>query len=252
MKDRDAKELWDKLQECIEKVASALQNLASDQKANQFPLASEQEHESVKRNFSDALQPVAKRMENGMVKILDLLTATGTHEPDLFSEKITEQLCQIAAIASILAEHPKEYLLLLANDKTLREVFGITNETLEAFYQATKHLYEQQHYAESAAAFSILSVISPDNHIFWLGLGNSEYFSHNYEAALVAYAMTAQANPHDPLCHFFSARCYEAMNQKDLAINALELAIIAIGDNQEYADWKRKAEEHKQRLSRRN
>jgi type III secretion system low calcium response chaperone LcrH/SycD len=252
MSDKEAKELWDKLNESIEKVAETLAYLATQQMAEKHPQASKQEQESIKKNFSHTLQPIAKRMESGMIKILDLLTGAGGHDLDLFSDEVSEQLCQIAAVASVLAEHPQEYLMLLANDKTLRDVFGITPETLETFYQASKHLYEQQHYSEAAAAFSVLSVINPDNHIFWLGLGNSEYFSHNYEAALVAYAMTAQANPNDPLCHFFSARCYEAMKQKDLAINALELAIIAIGDNTEHAVWKQRAEEHKQRLSRRS
>jgi type III secretion system low calcium response chaperone LcrH/SycD len=250
MKHQGPEELWDKLQECLERVAASLAKLAAEQQFVQFPLIPPEEKEIVQKTVSNTFAPIGKRMETGMLKILDLLTDTDAHEPGLFPEKTHEQLCQIAAIASVIAEHPVNYLSLLVDAKTLQEVFAIDDETLESLYQASKHLYEQQHYAEAAAAFSILSVINPNNHTFWIGLGNSEYFCRNYEAALIAYAMATQSDPCDPLCHFFSARCYEAMNQKELAINALELAIISMGDNEEFATWKQKATEDKQRLQR--
>jgi tetratricopeptide (TPR) repeat protein len=240
MKHQGPEELWDKLQECLEKVASTLANLAAQQQFTQFPLIPPEEKEIAQKVVSNTFLPIGKRMEAGMLKILDLLTSADAHEPGLFPDKTHEQLCQIAAIASVLAEHPEKYLSLLADAKTLQEVFTIDDETLESLYQATKHLYEQQHYAEAAAAFSILSAVNPNNHTF----------CRHYEAALTAYAMAAQSNPCDPLCHFFSARCYEAMNQKELAINALELALISIGDNEEFTPWKQKASEHKQRLQR--
>lgn len=251
MKHQGPEELWDKLQECLEKVAESLAKLASEQASKQYSIPSKEELEIVNKTFSNAFMPVAKRMESGMLKILELLTTGEAQELGLFSDTTHEQLCQIAAIASVLAEHPEKHLMLLANEKTLQESFNIDDETLESLYQATKHLYEHQHYQEAAAAFSVLSVVSPNNHTFWIGLGNSEYMCHNYEPALIAYAMAAQSDPSDPLCHFFSARCYEAMNQKGLAINAIELAIISIGDNEKFATWKEKANEYKQRLLRR-
>lgn len=250
MKHQGPEELWDKLQECLDRVASTLSKLAAEQQFIQFPLIPPEEKQIAKKMVSGTFAPIGKRMESGMLKILDLLTDIDAHDPDLFPNKTHEQLCQIAAIASVIAEHPEKYLSLLADAKTLQEVFAIDEETLEALYQATKHLYEQQHYAEAAAAFSILSTINPNNHTFWMGLGNSEYFCQNYEAALIAYAMATQANPSDPLSLFFSAHCYEAMNQKELAINSLELVILSIGDKEEFATWKQKAIEQKQRLQR--
>lgn len=242
-------QLWDRLQECLESAAQALANLAAKDAKKPF---GPKDPKEAQKEMCQGLQPVVKRLEKGMTKLLDLLTSSAVTDPEFFSDKIQEQLCQIAAIASVLSDHPQEYLMLLAHDKTLEEVFGLTQETLQGLYQAAKYLYEHQLYQESAAAFSVLTIISPKIHTFWMGLGNSEYLSHNYEGALVAYAMSAQSNPHDPLCHFFSARCYEAMNQKELAINALELAVLAIGDKEHFATWKQKALEYKQRLSKRS
>lgn len=237
----ESDDLFDKLEECLERASSTLGH-------NTFDDAKRQE--KLTKDLSSSIHPIVQRMQKGMSQILEFLTSPATHDPFLFSEEVTQQLCQIAAIASVMSDNPKEYLILLARDKSLQEIFGLTDETMEKLYQAAKFIYEQQHYQESAAAFSVLSVISPFNHTFWVGYGNSEYFCQNYQAALIAYAMAAQANPHDPMCHFFSAHCYEALRQKDHAINSLELAILTIQDNQAFASWKQKAIEHKQRLSK--
>jgi type III secretion system low calcium response chaperone LcrH/SycD len=231
----------ERLEECIESASSFLANL-SEKPANK--------KENVQKEFTSGLQPIISKMQQGMTLILEFLTSPSSHDPMVFSEEITRELCQIAAIASVMGENPKEYLLLLAKDKTLQDIFGLTQETMERLYQAAKFIYEQQHYQEAAATFAVLSVIDPTNYTFWVGFGNSEYFCHNYQSALVAYAMAAQANPLDPLCHFYSAHCYEALKHKEHAINSLDLAILSIGDKPEFSHWKQKAVEHKQRLSK--
>ncbi len=241
----ESDELNDKLEECIGDAASLLAHLRGDHK-----LVPPTQKEGFKREFIQGLQPIVQRMQEGMSQILEFLTSSAAHDPIILSEDTTQQLCQIAAVASVMSENPQEYLMMLARDKTLQEIFGLNDETMEKLYQGAKFLYEQQNYQESAAAFSVLCCISPQNHTFWMGFGNSEYFCQNFQSALTAYAMAAQANSHDPLCHFFSARCYEALKQKDHAINSIELALLQIGNQSEFSHWKQKAIEHKQRLTK--
>lgn len=241
----ESDELHDKLEEVIGDAASLLAHLRGEQ-----ALEPPKKQEGLKREFVKELQPIVQRMQKGMSLILEFLTSPSTHDTFTLSEETTQQLCQIAAVASVLSDNPQEYLLMLARDKSLQDIFGLSNETMEKLYQGAKFLYEQQNYTESSAAFSVLACISPANHTFWMGFANSEYFCHNYESALMAYAMAGQANSHDPLCHFFSARCYEALKQKDQAINSIELALMVIANQPEYSEWKPRALEHKQRLSK--
>lgn len=241
----ESDELHDKLEECIGDAASLLAHLRGEHK-----LVPPTQKDGLRREFIQGLQPIVQRMQKGMSQILEFLTSPATHDPLTLTEETTQQLCQIAAVASVMSDNPQEYLLMLARDKTLQEIFGLSDETIEKLYQGAKFLYEQQNYVESSAAFSVLCCICPANHTFWMGFGNSEYFCHNYQAALMAYAMAGQANSHDPFCHFFSARCYEALKQKDHAINSIELALLQIGDKSEFSHWKQKAIEHKQRLSK--
>lgn len=243
--EHESDELHDKLEECIGDAASILEHLRGAPS-----LMPPNNKEAIRRDFIHSLNPIVQRMQHGMSQILEFLTSSAAHDPISLSEDVTQQLCQIAAVASVMSENPQEYLMMLARDKTLQEIFGLTDETMEKLYQAAKYLYEQQNYYEAAAAFSVLACICPANHTFWMGFGNSEYFCHNYQSALVAYSLAAQTNSHDPLCHFFSARCYEALKQRDHAINSLELAILQIGNQPEFSHWKQKAVEHKQRLSK--
>lgn len=240
--DRDI--AWEKLEEFLGEAALGLSKLFSLQPPPNIP-----KPQDFKKEFSKELHPSIKRLQRGMTLLLEFLVTPDT-DPHLVSAEFTEQLCQLSAIASVFADHPEQYLTIVSNGKTLQEVFALDDDAVEKLYSAAKYIYEQQHYPEAAASFSVLTLLCPNNHTFWIGLANSEYFCQNYEPALVAYAMAAQANPRDPLCHLFSSHCYEAMGQKRLAINALELALISIGEQDQYASWKQKIQEQKARLEK--
>lgn len=241
----ESDELHDKLEEIIGDAASLLASL------RQGPsLVPPTPKHVLQQQYVDSLRPIVQRLQHGMSKILEFLTSTAAQDPIHVTEETTQQLCQIAAVASVMADNPQEYLTMLARDKSLQEIFGLNEETMEKLYQGAKYLYEQQNYFEAAAAFSVLCCICPTNYTFWMGFANSEYFCQNYSGALTAYSMAAQTNTHDPYCHFYSARCYEALKQYDFAISSIELAILQIGNQPEHSQLKQKAIEHKQRLSK--
>lgn len=236
---------WATLEEYLGGAANTLSKLFSLQPPPNIPKASD-----FKKEFVKELHPSISRLQKGMSLLLEFLVTPETPDPHLVSAEFTEQLCQLAAIASVFAQHPEQYLTIVSSGKTLQEAFELDDEGLERLYGAAKYIYEQQHYSESGAAFSVLTLLSPNNHTFWIGLANSEYFCRNFEHALVAYAMAAHCNPHDPLCHLFSSHCYESMGQKQLALNALDLALVSIGEQEHYATWRQKIIEQKARLAK--
>ena len=48
--------------------------------------------------------------------------------------------------------------------------------------------------------------------------------------------------PRDPGPHLFSARCYEALNDKENILFSLNFAIDLMGQQAEYKEWKERAE----------
>ncbi len=131
----ESDELHDKLEECIGDAASLLAHLRGEHK-----LVPPTQKDGLRREFIQGLQPIVQRMQKGMSQILEFLTSPTTHDPLTLTEETTQQLCQIAAVASVMSDNPQEYLLMLARDKTLQEIFGLSDETIEKLYQGAKFL----------------------------------------------------------------------------------------------------------------
>src|SRR5581483_249883 len=143
----------------------------------------------------------------------------------------------------------KAYFEGLGQEKSLQEMCGMSDETLKRFYKAAKYLYEHKEYEHAMAVFGILNLLNPKKPIFLLSIGHSAYFLHQYEAALNAYAICSMKHPLEYSCHLYSCKCYEEMNQIDLAINALDLALIVIADNPELNALKQEIASEQKRLT---
>lgn len=127
--------------------------------------------------------------------------------------------------------------------KTFQEILGYSIETMERFYEAAHSLFQKQQYEEAADAFVFLTTLNPKVHNYWLGLGMSEHMIEEYDSALMAYGMAIITNVENPLPHYHSASCYRALQDKNSALIALELAIRQAGDHRHYATIKNHAQE---------
>lgn len=187
----------------------------------------------VQQQFSLQVKTIFRRFEMGLDALLgvifDLLRAEGhSAEPPNLLQDYSNALTHLVAMAMALRSNNDFCISVLLQGETLQEALGITDGELDALYQGVRYLFEQQYYSEAAAAFSFLTFIAPVIPIFWMGLGTCEYHLQRYEAALLAYAMAAQADGLDPLPHLFSAQCYELVNEKERALQSLELARIVL------------------------
>lgn len=189
--------------------------------------------------IAEELKSSQARLKKGPLALLEMLTElheqTGQHELD---QELVDELLKLLDLASLIANERQRFIDELSAGKTLQDMAGISDATIEKLYQAAKQLYEQKRYQEAADAFGFLTMLNSEKYAFWLALGNSEYNLKNYEAALFAYAFACRTNPEDHLCHIFSCRCYEELNDLDNAKNALELAIYVLGDNPDQQDLK--------------
>lgn len=230
-----AKEMNDGLKLFSSALAEALTEEESD-KPDLLPKKARQQRWQIEidKNIAD----FQKKMENGSSVLLKTLVELSKERPELFSEEIGNGIVSFMKYCTDLPDHQEEYLENLEKGASLQQLCGMSNKVLEAFYQAAKHIYEHQHYDDAVDLFSVLTLFNPKEPVFWLGLGNSEYFCQNYEPALIAYSMAALANPTDPYSHVYSSRCYEAIKDIENAIGALELAILVIGDNPEHKKLK--------------
>lgn len=132
--------------------------------------------------------------------------------------------------------------------KVLQEIIGYTAETMEKFYQIAFKLFQHQQYQEAGDAFIFLTTLNPYVYNYWLGLGMCEQLSNRFDGALIAYATAILIKVENPVPHYHSATCYEALNDYGNALASLELAVLYAGDNPEYAAIKKHAIQAKESL----
>lgn len=175
----------------------------------------------------------------GIKELLTTLARLSVMEPELFSDEISAQFDKIGDGISKLSENPDD-------TKSLREMSGITNETIKAFNRAVSDLYEKKQYDKASAVYSFLTFLDPNEPAYWLGLGNSEFFQKNYEKALSAYSSVISLNTQNPVAQFYSAHCYLAMDQTDKAIEMADQALEVIKNIPSSAEQKEQKEQAEQ------
>ena len=202
--------------------------------------------ERFQTEIRDELKGTQNRLKNGPISILHALIELQKDESQ--ADQIIEDFGKLTNLASLILEDRQNFIDELARDKSLQDIAGISNASLEKMYKAAKYLFDQQRFEEAADAFGFLTMLNSQKFAFWLGLGNSEFQLKKYKAALWAYAFVCRVNPADYYSHIFSCRCYEALDELENAMNALELALYVLEDIPENKELKLTIELHLKRL----
>ncbi len=128
-----------------------------------------------------------------------------------------------------------------AKGRTAQEIMGFSDDAMAKFYHAAYHLFEKEKYSEAADAFLFLVTLNPKNPEFWLGLGMATQMSGNFEDAIDAYEMAAYYKLDDPVPYFYLAKCLFAIDDRENALQALDLAVEYASDQMEFAELKQQA-----------
>lgn len=244
------KKLSHEAKEQIHTAALALADLTVEEnahKAHLIPLTAKKAELETK--LMKELGQFQKKLEDGALELMTSLAQLGSHDSSYLSTDVVSDLSRIVAFSYTLKDSSVAYFEQLGNGKSLQELCTVSDETMQKLYLAAKQIYDQKHYKEAVNAFAFLTFLNPTCHTFWLGLGNAQYQSHQYENALFAFANACQEDPSDPFCHLMSCRCYEAIKEIDNAINALDLALYCISERKELGHLKPTIEKEKNRLS---
>ncbi len=178
--------------------------------------------EKVRNEIRTSLQTLYNRLESGTRVIITMLQEMAQTNTEMNYNALLTDIKKIGAFFDNMPGREDEYRKQFIANMTIQEMCAISDATIEALYQAAKCIYEKQHYEEAVDAFTFLTTINGKKYVFWLALGNSEYFCQNYEAALQAYRVGGELNPADPTYPLYAAACYEAMSDFDNALGALE------------------------------
>jgi len=135
-----------------------------------------------------------------------------------------------------------------AKGRSAQEIMGFSDEAMAKFYGAAYHLFEKERYVEAGDAFLFLVTLNPKNPEYWLGLGMTAQMCGKYEEAIDAYEMAAYYKLESPVPYFYLAKCLFAVEDRENALQALDLAVEYAADQSEFAELKSQAIQAKRLL----
>lgn len=173
------------------------------------------------------------RFPKGLKLIMENLK---THVSKVELNELTDELDGALTKMASMAEE-KESTVGGLSDKlgempdTLQEIFGISDKTIDLFYQSGCRYYEMSHYMDAADVFHAISLLAPTKFNVWFSLGMAEKQAAHYEKALQAFAMATLTNLASPIPHIQSAECYLLLKDDRNAKETFEYALKVIKEN---------------------
>ncbi len=172
-----------------------------------------------------------RRQQNGAAKLALSLQELIQASPELFSDKILQEIEKLAFLEGKIAKDNAAFTEHIAKAETLQELAEIDDAAINVLYLAAKRLYDEKAYDDAADAFFFLTVLNPLHVVFWLGFANSEFYLQNYNEALAAYKNVQEALPEDLTLRLALCHCYEALGDKENALKMIDLALAVSGDD---------------------
>jgi|GEM_PF-6943312 len=127
---------------------------------------------------------------------------------------------------------------------------SLTDEQLAALHDLASGLIEQKRYSDAANAFLFLSAIAGTRMELWLGLGLANQLQEDFESAIDAYEIAVACDIEHPLPYLYLGNVYFALHKRDLAAEAIELALASAAVKSEYSHIEQQALKAKAQLQK--
>lgn len=104
-------------------------------------------------------------------------------------------------------------------------------QKLESIFSQAKIFIEDKNFSEALDLLQKLVEHDPFEKKYWAHLGFCSQNAQKHKQALEAWAMSILIDSKDPMCHFATAECYLALDQKKEALLALKECRVRVEEN---------------------
>lgn len=125
---------------------------------------------------------------------------------------------------------------------SIKDVFGISDESAEAIYGQAYLLYTTGRYKDAAEIFKLLIMMNSTEPKYVMGLGACYHMLKEFHSAASTYMLVAAIDVLNPLPYFHASDCYIQMGDKVSGALMLEMALKRAGDQKKYETLKQRAE----------
>ncbi len=165
----------------------------------------------------------SNKCKDGFLICISSLRELALHDDEIQTDRLKRKMGSLPKKFDSL-EKIQQLGLQLIEGKTWRELLDFHDDILQMLYRGASHVFEQKQYADAEFAFSFLTTLDPTQYAFWIGLGHAAYHSQHPDVAINAYAMASFCLPNAIWPHIYAANVFEAHQDKQHALLALQEA----------------------------
>lgn len=167
-----------------------------------------------------------QRIPNGFKLIgSDLRGHLSRHELEVHERELEHAMDKVKGLSQQKCDSVDQLSnAIVETPESFQALFGISDQTIEHFYQAGVRYYQTGHFKEASDIFYVMSFLNPYLFNVWLSLGLAEEQAHHYPKALEAFAMAAIVDMTSVIPHIHAAHCYIQLGDHTAAKATLELA----------------------------
>lgn len=114
---------------------------------------------------------------------------------------------------------------------------------IEYFFHASKGLYFENDFIRADRAFRFLTLLYPQNSLFWTWLGFNQQARKLPELAIISYTLASKLNPEKPELLFYIAECWVLLKKWDLASSYVNKCLSMVHEDARARVLKSKCEE---------
>ncbi|MGF1717671.1 SycD/LcrH family type III secretion system chaperone [Photobacterium chitinilyticum] len=105
----------------------------------------------------------------------------------------------------------------LSGGGTFGEIYDLSSETIETFYQVGYGLYQGGSYADAEKVFRFLCLFDHYGLRHFIALGSCLQMQKEYQLAIESYSYAGLLDGKDPRSPYHAAECYLALGQREKA-----------------------------------
>lgn len=211
-------------QELSKEASQLARKAAEDSESIEHKLLSLEAHaKRIEHELSQYMLIAKKRISDGFWSCIDATKELARLDSTINLESLESDV-RIAFSRFDSVARVKDMSGKTVEGMTWKELLGLSDATLQLFYQAAKSLFDCGQHPKAEAAFFFLTTVDYKQYAFWLGLGHAAFHVGNLNQAINAYEMADSCQPGSIYPSLYVANCFEALNDYQEALLALEKA----------------------------
>lgn len=178
---------------------------------------------AAEKRMNDAMHLFRDSYNNGYNIIIEELKKNNKENVKAYQAKID---------GLKMLDNPEAFKKFLAEGKSVSDMLGFSEESIDKFYEVAHQLIAQKRFKEAKDAFFFLVTVAPQISECWLGLGLAYGQCKETEGAIQSYLRAIALSPHKADGYIAFARLFTALNDVPSAQKVCDIGMSFVKEHE--------------------